>query len=417
MRRCVLLLVLPLVAACTSAGSVTTVGPQSEPATEPSLLFFANDHGVTVYDTASRHATLTVPGGVVSPDRSAVFASAADGSSTRLDAFDPRTAQSRSVATVLGSHEIRVANHDGTAVVLGPPRPDAANGYPGGRLSTTLTFVSLDGAASRALEVAGNVEPEAFSVDDSNLFVIEYLPADAPTGYEVRRLDLATGQLHNVRTTDDELTRPMAGRARTQVLSPDGKRLYTLYVVEDSAHEGGGYAFVHVADLDTKEAFCIDLPEPFGAGTSSAYAVAISRDGNHLYSIDAEHGAIADLDTVDMEIVKTASTATPKGGSVFAAVGPRGRLYVGAGTELWSFEPSSLTMESSWALDGSVAAVLTAPSDDHVYVAVDDTIVAFDGTDIGAGPVSTTPVPGAPGLVAAEPVPSVEDRETIDCAC
>ena len=418
MRRHALLLIPMLVlgSACSSAGSVTTAAPAP---TAPELLFFASGAGVTVYDAQAGRATLTVPGGVLAPDRSAVFATTAQGSQTVLDAYDPATGARRVAATVEGSPQLRVANHDGSLVVFGPPRTDggSGSGYARGRPTTTLTIAPTDGGPTRSLDVAGNVEPEAFSNDDSNLFVLQYLPADAPVGYQVRRVDLSTGELHNIRTDDSDLDKPMAGRARTQVLSPDGTRLYTLYVVADSTGSGWGHAFVHVLDLVDKEAFCIDLPNPFGMGEGSAYGIAIAPDGTHVYSVDPLHGQVADLDTGTMTIAKSAAIPALPSASIVAAVGVGGRLLLGAGTDLVALEPTSLSIQQRWTLDGPAAAVITTPADHVVYVAVNDASETFRGDDISAGPTSTTPLAGAPGLVAADPVPSVDARGPTQCAC
>jgi DNA-binding beta-propeller fold protein YncE len=280
-----------------------------------------------------------------------------------------------------------------------------------------LTIAPTDGSPSRSLDVAGNVEPEAFSSDDSNLFVLQYIPAEAPVGYQVRRVDLSTGELHNIRTDDSELDKPMAGRARTQVLSPDGTRLYTLYVVTDSTDPSGGYAFVHVLDLVKKEAFCIDLPNPFGTGEATTYAIAISPDGKHVYTVDPLHGLVVDLDTANMEIAKTVAVPAMQSSSIVAAAGVGGRLFLGAGTELLSLEPSSLSIQQQWTLDGPTAAVITTAFDDNVYVAVNDVISVFKGADIASGPISRTELFGAPGLVAADPVPPVDARGPVGCAC
>jgi hypothetical protein len=52
-----------------------------------------------------------------------------------------------------------------------------------------------------------------------------------------------------------------------------------------------------------------------------------------------------------------------------------------------------------------------------VYVAVNNTIEVFDIRDVAGGPQMTTRVPGAPGLIAADPVPGVDHRGPTQCAC
>ena len=88
-----------------------------------------------------------------------------------------------------------------------------------------------------------------------------------------------------------------------------------------------------------------------------------------------------------------------------------------AGPELWSLDSQTRAVDRRWTFDASVAAVLTTAFDTNLYVAVNDNINVFDAADIGSGPSSTIRVGGAPGLVAADPVPSVDNRGPTQCAC
>jgi DNA-binding beta-propeller fold protein YncE len=233
----------------------------------------------------------------------------------------------------------------------------------------------------------------------------------------VRRVDLATGELHNVRTDDSELDKPMAGRARTSVLAPDGSKLYTLYIVAHDSYGNGGYAFVHVLDLVSKTAFCVDLPVSFGNDGPASYAVAVSQDGKDVYVVDGARGVVADLDTEALAIGRIGHFAATPERSVSAAVGAGGRLFIGTGRELLVVQPNSLDVQRRWSLNGAIAAVLTTPLDSNVYVAANGTIAIFNGLDVGAGPRSVIDVPGAPGLAVAEPTPSVDNRGPTHCAC
>ena len=103
--------------------------------------------------------------------------------------------------------------------------------------------------------------------------------------------------------------------------------------------------------------------------------------------------------------------------TTFAAVESGGHLFLSSGRDLWALEPQSLSIESSWVLDGSAAAVITTSFDRNVYVAVNDTIDVFDSNHLAEGPLTTTRVPGAPGLIAADPVPPLDSRGPTECAC
>ena len=92
-------------------------------------------------------------------------------------------------------------------------------------------------------------------------------------------------------------------------------------------------------------------------------------------------------------------------------------MILGVGRDLLSFATDLSRIESSYLLDGSAAAVITTSFDRNVYVALNNTIDVFDGNHISQGPLTTTRVAGAPGLIAADPVPSIDNRGPTQCAC
>jgi hypothetical protein len=406
-----------MVLTLTACGAGRSVATETESPAASHLLFFSSDRGVTVFDAAAGRATVSVDGGLLAPDRSTIFSSTTDAHSTVVRAFDPASGSARTAATTSGVSQLRVANHNGTVVALGPPRTEPAVGYPSGRTTTDLTIAPTDGSPARTVAVAGNVEPEAFSADDSTLFVLQYVPPEAPVGYQVRGVDLSTGAVHNIRTDDSDLDKPMAGRARTSVLAPDGTRLYTLYVVAGDSSGNAGYAFVHVLDLVSKTAFCIDLPAPFGSDEPPSYAIAASPEGTHVYVADGLHGAIADLDTSTLTVGRIGHFNAVPGSPVSAAVGADGQVFIGTGPVLSALRADSLDVDRRWSLNNPIAAVLTTPLDTNVYVATSDAVVTFDGIDIGAGPRTLTSGPGAPGLSVAKTTPSVDTRGPTQCAC
>lgn len=186
----------------------------------------------------------------------------------------------------------------------------------GARVSriTSLVLNGIDISVTE-YELAGLVEPEAFSTDGTALFVIDHQRSDTPGAYRVRPLDLATGELQTivgpqkVPFTDD-----MNGTGRRQIWSPDGTRLYTLYIRQTHHHhddgpdhphgEQGTDGFVHVLDLDDEWAFCLDLPSAFGAGDLDTTALAVSPDGAELAVADMNAGQIAFASTVDLTVIR-----------------------------------------------------------------------------------------------------------------
>ena len=106
-----------------------------------------------------------------------------------------------------------------------------------GRATSEIVAVSPRGFVVD-VELAGNIVPEAFSLEAQGpgrapwLYVLEYLPADAPTHYRVRVLDPNTGELSlplNLRNYGLTVDTQMSGISRDQVVAGDQGLLVTLY--------------------------------------------------------------------------------------------------------------------------------------------------------------------------------------------
>ena len=261
---------------------------------EVSLAFVRSEQRLTTIDTEQAAMALTVDGAISSPDGSRIFhtSPAANGGGQRLRVLDPRTGDEIWSDPVRGGVDVRVASYDGSVVALMEP-PTSTSGYPEGRTTTKVVIAPMDGTPQKVHRLPGNFEPEAFSQDSEDLFLIEYVPAEAPTGYLVRQLDLATGEVSAVESPDIGPDDVMGGVARSQVMAPDGSRLYTLYSVLPGTPDGlhgvdhdAGRAFVHVLDLGEKWAHCLQLPDPFGVEFAVDGPLAISPDGGDLVVMD-----------------------------------------------------------------------------------------------------------------------------------
>jgi YVTN family beta-propeller protein len=262
--------------------------------------------------------------------------------------------------------------------------------------------------------VPGNVEPEAMSLDDTTLFLIEYVPAMHPTGYLLRRLDLGSGEIGDVQRVDQDETGVMHAVARTHVMARNGSRMYTLYTVP------GRRAFVHVLDLRHKFAHCVDLPLPFGTGPQAAVALTLTPDGSRLFVADRHSGATAVIDTAQLVIDSIGTIPMAgSGGPAGAVMGTDGTLYLASDRHLVSVLPMSLDYQRAVELPGPAAAVGLGPSGEVVA-----------GLSRGGGLVFVDPVTGRTtahlrsmafddiafiGAVAAAPLDQA--RTTMQCAC
>ncbi len=221
--------------------------------------------------------------------------------------------------------------------------------------TSLITVVDQSGSEGvRFYELSGLVEPEAFSTDGRLLYVIDHQVAEAPGAYRVRPLDLATGRLATIVGPNKvPVTEDMNGRGRRQVWSPDGTRLYTLYIRQTHHHhasggahshgEPGTDAFVHVLDLDEEWAHCLDLPAAFGGGELATTALAVAPDGASIAVADASAGQLAFASTADLEVVSTAPLPDIEIDGELHIGLAENQIILGSGMKAWWFDSETLT--------------------------------------------------------------------------
>jgi YVTN family beta-propeller protein len=367
-----------LKAALAAMAVVTGVVAAAEPGeTKSEVLFLRTNDGITLLQTSPTRNVVRFPDAVSSTDWSAVVQTATAGADTRVLAFESASGRQLWSREVDGRHEAKVASPGAEMVALGNPREES--GYLVGRSHTTLVILEQGVAVARSIQLEGNYEPEAFSTDGESLFVVEYLPPMHPNRYRVRRLDLKTEQVVGVFTVDAELQEAMEGTARVQAASSDGKRLYTLYTVDDG--RGTPHAFVHVLDLDELWAHCVDLPHSFGEAPEQSIGISVAPDGKHVYAADTSSGTVAEIDTTSLAVTRTVpSPIEPGRGVAHAAVASDGTFYVAKGRQLNAFDPSTLATKNTWELESTITGIQPATQGTRVYIGLKDQIVILDPT-------------------------------------
>ena len=358
--------------------------------------------GVTLLRAGASTPTFSSPFAQPAPDWRTVVSSEWSRQESRTDvmAVDPATDATLWERSVPGRVRVKVVSPGARFVALSPD----TGRYLAQPRKTRLIVTGRDAASPRTVELDGNFEPEAFSVDGQHLFVVQYLPAARPTHYQVRRLDIGTGEVHDVFSVDQELQEAMRGRARVQEMSPDGTRLYTLYSVDTPQ---GRRSFVHVLALDELWAHCIDLPTGFAMSGVASSAIGVAPDGEAVYVLDSDEGMVAQLDTRRLEVSRTASielSSAWKGAEV--TVGRDGSfVYVSAGAELLELSTAELTQVHRWNLNDKITGIQTGAGR-NIYIGTQDEVTVIDtGTDKptksfdppGVGSIGTLG-PETPGL-------------------
>jgi YVTN family beta-propeller protein len=406
-----------LKAALAAIAIVTGVVAAAEPGEVPrnEVLFLRTNEGITLLQTSPTRNVVRFPDAISSTDWSAVVQTAPAGADTRVMAFDSSSGRQLWSREVDGRHEAKVASPGAEMVALGNPR--GQDGYLTGRSHTTLMILEQGVGEARAIQLAGNYEPEAFSTDGQSLFVVEYLPPMQPTRYRVRRLDLKTERVVGVYTVDAELQEAMEGTARVQAASPDGRRLYTLYTVDDG--RGTPHAFVHVLDLDELWAHCVDLPHSFGRAPEQTIGISVAPDGKHLYAADTSTGTVAEIDTTSLAVTRTVSSrmGPSRGGVAHAAVAGDGTFYVAKGLHMTALDPATLSTRDTWEMESRITGIQPASQGARVYIGLKDQIVILDPT---TGDRLGMLDPGGDERIdrigtATQPLEML--REVITCAC
>ncbi len=164
--------------------------------------------------------------------------------------------------------EVSATELNGQLAALVNPAEPIDDAIAGTRDTSTIVIASpIEGEMWR-IELAGNFVPEAFGRKHDSaglptqLFLLEYFPADAPVFYRVRVLSTETGAVSlpvNLRNKSQLVDEQMAGLSRSQVVAADSGLLFTLYRgTIDGTPDGEPYAFVHTLDFGDG-VWCLDL--------------------------------------------------------------------------------------------------------------------------------------------------------------
>lgn len=383
----------------------------SQPAED--LLFLSSASGVAVVKPGAALPTLKGSDAVPSRDWSTLVRTKSGRGLTRVVALDPSSDAERWARIVDGNLRTKVVSEDGTMAVLSPVREP---GYRDGRSVTKLVVASRDSDQTISLE--GNFEPEAFSTDGDSLFVIRYLPPTKPTRYQVRRLDLTTENVEGVYTPDAHLQRTMGGTARVQAASRDGRRLYTLYTLRGD--DGTDYAFVHVLSLDELWAHCIHLPKWFAASAERSTALTVTPDGSRLYVANAQANSVAEIDTEQLGVSRTAAIGFGMSARTHAAFASDGTLYLASGPRVTAVDTRELTEKRYWLMPENVKGLQVRADAKRLYVALRDRIAPLNA--ITGDRLETFDPPGIKRISGFGPVQRAEEKskketKNIVCAC
>lgn len=392
-RKMILTSVLVVAAACTGRTDLRE-GERPEATSLEDVLVFGTPDGSVIVGSSAGVVLSSGEDQVASPDGSRLYGTTRSGGSTVLEVRDSSTSDVLSTTELDGRLAVRVASLTGEAVALMRPLPagvDPTIALPRAR----TTIVVADPASERKMrryELEGNFEPEAFSIDDTRLFLIQFLPAEAPSSYRVTFLDLSSGKVHPVFGRFKSPPERMPGIRLAQIFDPTSEQLYTLYTNRPAEHfhdhwQDASYgdrevSFVHVLNLRDGWAYCAGLPRTLWGQPAKAQAMAPSPDGRILYIVDSKRGLVAEMDTETMEITRTQRvTLDPvEHGRTTAMMSADGNtLYVGVGGEsIARIDIDTLETLGRWPLPGNVTGLALSEDGARLYAALGDNVAIVD---------------------------------------
>jgi hypothetical protein len=392
------------VAACTQAPNDAANRPVPR-----ETLLLSTQAGPLVVQIPSGSVLFDRPGTVASLGGSWLLSATPSAGSTLLETVDGADAEPASDVRLDGTLDVRVVSESGTAVALMDPLPDGWDPeVPLPRSRSSIVVADPTGVGQpRTYDLRGNYEPEAFSTDDRQLFMIQHLPAESPTVYRVTALDLKRGRVYPVFGPYKAPPERMPGIRLQQIISPNADQLYTLY---SSARPGyaphhapvpndATVSFVHVLSLQEGWAHCVGLPRELWDRPASEQAMATSSNGRLLYIVDATLGLVTVMDTASLEI-RTApiDLAVPGVRHTSAVVSADGSaLFVGTSGELsgvTKIDTDTFEVVRTWETDDMSGLGLSGDGE-RLYVAFDDRVEVMDATNGSelAGVAVASPAP------------------------
>jgi DNA-binding beta-propeller fold protein YncE len=401
-RSIVLTSFLVATTACTGRADPQEPRERQAASSLEDVLALGTQDGTVIVGSSSGAVLSSAEGQVAAPDGSRLYATTRRDGSTVLEVRDSSTGDMLSTTELGGRLDVRAASLSGRAVALMRPLPAGVDsGYALPRRHTTIVVTDPTGQGpTRRYGLKGNFEPEAFSVDDTRLFLIQYLPAEAPQAYRVTFLRLLNGKVEPVFGRFKTPPERMPGIRLAQVFDPTSEQLYTLYTNRAAEHYHDSWAdasygdrevsFVHVLNLRQGWAYCTGLPRSLWGQPAKAQALAPSPDGRFLYIVDSMRGLVAEMNTRSLKITRSEriDVGPLEHGRTSARMSADGStLYVGVGGSAVSrIDVETFELLGRWPLPGDVTGLALSDDGARLYAALGNSLAVVD---TGTGDATT----------------------------
>ena len=337
--------------------------------------------------------------GLVGLDRRTLVDAVTDGEATEVRWTDLFTGDTTGRSSILGAHLVPTATDaSGRAVALVSEAGEQHDGtIAPGRTSSTIVVADRELGERYRITLDGNYHPEAFGTSGDpdlapdTVYLLEYLPAEAPTHYRVRVLYTSSGEVGlpvNLRDKATEVDAEMAGISRTQVVSGHaGGLLFTLYRGVAGEGDRHGYAFVHTLGF-AGGVWCLDIAPEMELDTQPG-ALVVAGDRLVVASANGTVGSYdiaAVLDPARPPVMDVVTQVLhPEGDPILAATDDR--LWVAWANFVYELDPLTLEMLAPAPQQLTRPVTALAATEDGVLIAsVEGTITWTDGTALKVMP-------------------------------
>jgi hypothetical protein len=407
--------------ATATAPALPTATTQATPAASTSdRLYVLDPTGqgrYLVLDGMTGRVERTLPGGVPNADWTLLYAVAAVGARTRVDAIEVATGATLRSLTLDGQlvlPGIASGNLAGglsgdgrTLVLVATPSDDEIRAFE--RDNRWISrFVVLDttfNKPARIIELDGNYSYDTLAPTGSFLYLIEHRPPVHPTEeYAVRAYNLGTNALLPNAVVDKASARQvMEGTPGEQVVAKSGEWVYTVYRNADYG------PFVHALNVTNQYAMCIDLPKSGKEDGVAAqlWGLVLSPNGQTLYAVNGMLGQVVEIGAGDQSIRRTVAfppqATTPTGPLArlaswlapsvaakspvlhSAALAPDGRmLYVLGDRGVLVLDTTTLSIRQRLAPDARFISLAVSPDNARLYTANEQATVQRRAATTGA---------------------------------
>lgn len=397
-----------LVVALAACGSTTTPSTQATPGDTaakvqeqaaapalPDLALVSQDGMVAVVRNGESSPPVT---GIIGADDKTLISTSASGAATKMSWTELKTGAQTASVTVDGSLQALATDVTGKFVALSTI---------GTSLGTTELVVASPGGELFRRKYSAELVPEGFSNAYTEslpigMFVLEYLDppptssVEAPRRYQVRVLDLTTGELGlplNLRDKSQTVDEQMLGSRRGHIASSENGLLFTLYRgFNDNAST---YAFVHTLGF-VNGVWCLDLPPELqlqdlpGAMTlaTGQTTLLVASSNGYVSEFVISDITDSDHDPLPRRTYRAWHGKDDEAGPTMASFGDR--VVVGQGPTLRWIDTTTLQQMADVEWDMEIDAVAM--------------LATGDALAVGSGRVSQIAPEGV--LIAELPLPS-----------